>query len=116
MKRLDIKKYDTHVLVCQGDKCGKHSGKEIYKELRHHYKHSDLPVRVSRADCFGECKQACVVVVDGQDSSWFGEVKAKHKHIDAIKEKVEETLRQADSSQMQLQQTSFTPSQSTEKN
>jgi NADH:ubiquinone oxidoreductase subunit E len=93
MKQLDIKKYDTHVLVCQGDKCGKHDGKEIYKELRHHFKRSDLPVRVSRADCFGECKQACVVVVDGQDSSWFGEVKAKHKHVDAIKEEIMKTLR-----------------------
>jgi NADH:ubiquinone oxidoreductase subunit E len=116
MKQLDIKKYDTHVLVCQGDKCSKHDGKEIYKALRHYFKGSDLPVRVSRADCFGECKQACVVVVDGQDSSWFGEVKAKHKHIDTIKEKVEETLPQADSSQLPLQQSSFTSSQSTEKN
>lgn len=96
MKELDIKKYDTHVLVCQGSKCSKHDSKDIYKELRHYVKHHDLPVRVSRADCFGECKQACVVVVDAQESTWFGEVKAKHKHIEAIQEKVMETLKAAD--------------------
>jgi (2Fe-2S) ferredoxin len=92
MKQLEIKKYDTHVLVCQGSKCSKHDSRDIYKELRQHFKHSDLPVRVSRADCFDECKQACVVVVDSADSTWFGEVKAKDKHIEAIKEKVAETL------------------------
>lgn len=93
MKQLEIKKYDTHVLVCQGSKCSKHDSKDIYKELRHYFKHHDLPVRVSRADCFDECKQACVVVVDGADATWFGEVKAKDKHIEAIKEKVAETLK-----------------------
>ena len=93
MKRLDIKKYDSHVLVCQGSKCSKHDAKEIYRELRHYFKHSDLPVRVSRADCFDECKQACVVVVDGEDSLWFGEVKAKDKHLEAIKTEVMKTLR-----------------------
>jgi NADH:ubiquinone oxidoreductase subunit E len=101
MKQLDIKKYDSHVLVCQGSKCGRHGGKEIYKELRHYFKHSGLPVRVSRADCFGECKQACVVVVDSQDSTWFGEVKAKHKHTEAITEKVLGTLVSVDSSPAQ---------------
>jgi NADH:ubiquinone oxidoreductase subunit E len=96
MKELDIKKYDTHVLVCQGSKCSKHDGKEIYKELRQHFKHSGLPVRVSRADCFDECKQACVVVVDGAYSTWFGEVKVKAKHIEAITEKVMETPKASD--------------------
>jgi NADH:ubiquinone oxidoreductase subunit E len=96
MKELDIKKYDTHVLVCQGSKCSKHDGKETYKELRHKFKHSDLPVRVSRADCFDECKQACVVVVDGADLSWFGEVRAKHKHIEAITEKIMKSLESTD--------------------
>jgi (2Fe-2S) ferredoxin len=90
VKRLDINSYDAHLFVCQGSKCGKHGGKEIYKDLRHLFKHQELPVYVSRADCFDECKNACVVVLEGPDSVWWGEVKPKH--VDRIAEKVIESL------------------------
>jgi NADH:ubiquinone oxidoreductase subunit E len=92
VKELELKPYDAHVLVCQGSKCSKHDSKEIYKELRHHFKHEQLPLRVSRVDCFDECKQACVVVVEGKDTTWFGEAKGKHKHVEAIKEEVMKAL------------------------
>lgn len=107
MKELEIKPYDAHVLVCQGSKCSKHGGKEIYKELRHHFKHEHLPVHVSRVACFDECKQACVVVVEGQRSTWFGEVKTKHKHVDAIKEEVIKTLDSINKDQLSTDSKAF---------
>jgi (2Fe-2S) ferredoxin len=90
MKQLNINPYEAHVFVCQGSKCSKHSGKEIYKELRRKFKHLELPVQVSRADCFGECNHACVVVLEGPDSRWWGEVKPKH--VAKVSEKVVEGL------------------------
>ena len=72
MKKLKPKPYDGHLLVCNGKHCCKRGGSELAKSLRRELRRRNVPCRVSRTQCLGQCKLSCVVAFEGPGARWWG--------------------------------------------
>lgn len=93
MKKLKPKPYEGHALVCTGKHCGKKGGADLAKALRRELRTCQVPCRVTRTTCLGQCKACCVVAFEGPKGRWWG--KAGPDDAEKIARKIAKRLKKA---------------------
>ncbi len=79
--KIELEKYERHVLVCTGPRCAPGESETLYQSLKRRLEELGLyekakkgPVKRTQCHCFGICQGGPIVVVY-PEGIWYGGVK-----------------------------------------